>query len=121
MPNKIILDFNGTTVEAELNDSDTSREFYDALPLRISVGTSGVDYCGQMSLSLSYDDAQVGRGWRNGDVNYNPRGGWFAVFFAGEEESQAYDDQLNMGRLADGAVETLASVSDVSAVEIRKA
>ena len=67
------------------------------------------------------DDAQVGRGWRNGDVNYNPRGGWFAVFFAGEEESQAYDDQLNMGRLADGAVETLASVSDVSVVEIRKA
>lgn len=32
MPNKITLDFNGTTVEAELNDSDTSREFYDAPP-----------------------------------------------------------------------------------------
>ena len=109
MPNKIILDFDGATVKAELNDSETSKEFYEALPLCISVGTSGMDYCGQMPIALAFDESEVGRGWKNGDVNYNPHGGWFAVFFGGEDVSEAYDDQLNMGRLADGAVEILVS------------
>lgn len=120
MPNKITLDFDGTIVEAELNDSETSKEFYDALPLRISVGTSGMDYCGQMPVTLAYDESLVGRGWKNGDVNYNPHGGWFAVFYGGEDVSETYDDQLNMGKLADGAIETLASLGGVSAVEIRR-
>ena len=40
-------------------------------------------------------------GWTNGDVNYNPRGGWFAVLHSGEEESGIYDDQVVMGRIAD--------------------
>ena len=74
-----------------------------------------------MEQSFPYDAAQVGYGWSNGDINYNPGGGWFAVFFDGEDTSGSYGDQLNMGRLDDGAIETLRGLKGSYDITIRKA
>lgn len=60
---------------------------------------TGIDFCGQMPFELPYEPAQVKHGWKNGNINYNPGGGWFAVLFDNEENFQRYGDQVNMGRV----------------------
>lgn len=118
---RIEIDFDGTTVAGTLNDTDTAKSFFGALPLSIHVGTSGMDFCGQMGRSFPYDPEQVGFGWSNGDINYNPEGGWFAVFFDGEDVSGSYDDQLNIGKLDDGAIDILRGLKGSYDITIRKA
>lgn len=98
---RIIMRFGETAVHAVLNDTETARAFADRLPVRVRVSGTGIDFCGQMPFSLPYEDAQVKHGWTNGDVNYNPGGGWFAVLFDDEENSRRYGDQVNMGRVTD--------------------
>ena len=94
----IILNFGGTQVLATLNDSETARAFYEALPLKVRVSnSSGLDYCGVMPIELPWEDGQVHHGWKNGAVNYNPHGGWLAILFGGEEVSAGYGDQVDMG------------------------
>lgn len=75
------------------------RAFAVKLPCRIHVSGTGIDFCGQMPFELPYEPAQVKHGWKNGNINYNPGGGWFAVLFDNEENSQRYGDQVNMGRV----------------------
>ena len=100
MAGKIRLKFGGTDVLAELNDTETARAFSSLLPVTIHVSGTGVDFCGRMPFSLPYEQGQVHSGWTNGDVNYNPGGGWLAVLYDGEEGSERYGDQVVMGRIA---------------------
>ena len=97
----INLIFGDTTVKVELNDTDTAQAFYEKLPLTIPVSGTGLDFCGRIPVKLPYEQSQVHNGWTNGDVNYNPQGGWFAVLHSGEAESGIYDDQVVMGRIAE--------------------
>jgi hypothetical protein len=100
MPDKIVLRFGDTDVPAQLNDTETARAFSRHLPVRVHVSGTGVDFCGRMPFSLPYEQGQVHSGWTNGDVNYNPGGGWLAVLYDGEEGSARYGDQVVMGRIA---------------------
>lgn len=100
MAGKIRLTFGDTKVLAELNDTETAQTFSSRLPLTVQVSGTGVDFCGRMPFSLPYEQGQVHRGWTNGDVNYNPGGGWLAVLYDGEEGSMRYGDQVVMGRIA---------------------
>lgn len=95
----INMRFGEAVVPAQLNDSATAKAFADKLPATITVSGTGIDFCGHMPFSLPYEQSQVGRGWKNGDVNYNPGGGWFAVLFDDEENSERYGDQVNIGRV----------------------
>lgn len=99
MATKIKMRFGETTVQAELNDTETARAFAHRLPTTINVSGTGIDFCGRMPFDLPYEESQVGRGWSNGDVNYNPGGGWFALLFDDEENSKRYGDQVNMGHV----------------------
>ena len=49
------------------------------------------------------------RGWTDGDLNYNPSGGWLAIFFDDERNSMRYGDQLTIGRV-DGPLEVLRAL-----------
>lgn len=76
----------GTTViRATLNDSETAKRLIARLPLKISMVRSSVDYCGTIA-SLQYANADLHRGWKNGDVVYIPNGNWFSIFFGGEND-----------------------------------
>ena len=110
MTTKICMRFGETTVQAELNDTDTARAFASKLPATIRVSGTGIDFCGRMPFGLPYEKSQVGRGWTNGDVNYNPGGGWFALLFDDEENSSRYGDQVNMGRVV-GSLDMLHELS----------
>ena len=110
MATKINLRFGKTTIPAELNDTNTALAFAQKLPTTIRVSGTGIDFCGRMPFGLPYEESQVGCGWTNGDVNYNPGGGWFALLFDDEENSKRYGDQVNMGRVT-GGLEVLHELS----------
>ena len=99
MPTPITLTFGETTVHAVLNDTETAQAFAAKLPVTVYVSGTGIDFCGQMPFSLPYEDTQVHHGWTNGDLNYNPGGGWLALLYGGEEDSMRYGDQVIMGRV----------------------
>ncbi len=101
MPRTILMRFGDTTIIGELNDTETAKAFAECLPLTIAVNGTGIDFCGRMPRSFPYEPSQVHNGWHNGDINYNPKGGWFAILFDDEEHSQRYDDQVVMGRVTD--------------------
>lgn len=106
MGQKILMHFGDVVIPGVLNDGETAQAFAKHLPAHIHVSGTGIDFCGQMPFSLPYDEAEVHNGWTNGDINYNPHGGWFAVLFDDEEKSQRYDDQLIMGRV-EGSLDVL--------------
>lgn len=110
MERAIVLDFGDVRLKGTLNDTETARAFASALPVTIVVSSSGMDFCGKIGLSLPYEESQVGYGWRDGDINYSPHGGWFALFYGGQDQSESYGDQVNMGRLDDDAVRVLAQL-----------
>lgn len=95
----INMRFGDIAIPVELNDSATAKAFATKLPVTILVNGTGIDFCGRMPFRLPYEQSQVRHGWTNGDVNYNPEGGWFAVLFDGEESSDQYGDQVNIGRV----------------------
>ena len=99
MATKINLRFGETSIPVELNDTETALAFAQELPATIHVNGTGIDFCGRMPFELPYEESQVGHGWVNGDVNYNPGGGWFALLFDDEENSKRYGDQVNIGRV----------------------
>lgn len=94
---KITLQFGSTTIPATLNNTETARAFAAKLPVSIRVNGTGIDFCGKMPFALPYDQGQVHNGWENGDIDYNPGGGWFALLHGGEEDSAVYGDQVTMG------------------------
>lgn len=96
---RIRMTFGDTIVHVQTNDTQTAQAFVGKLPCTIGVSGTGLDFCGRMPFSLPYDQSQVHHGWTNGNVNYNPGGGWFAVLFSGEEQSGRYGDQVIMGRV----------------------
>lgn len=110
MLTKVNMRFGKVSIPAELNDTETARAFASKLPTTIRVNGTGIDFCGRMPFDLPYEEEQVGRGWTNGDVNYNPGGGWFALLFDDEENSARYGDQVNMGRVT-GPLDVLHKLS----------
>jgi len=110
MGQRIIMHFGNTDVYGELNDTETAKAFAEHLPTTVHVNGTGIDFCGQMPFELPYDEEQVHHGWTNGDINYNPGGGWFAVLFDDEKNSMRYGDQVIMGRV-DGSLEVLHRLS----------
>lgn len=94
----IILHIEGRKILAVLNDTVAARDFATRLPFRTSGFDSGVDYCCVAEEGKS-DPKERQAGWKNGDINL--AGGWFALLYGGEEESQSYKDLMIIGRLKD--------------------
>ena len=100
MVRAIAMHFGDVNVSARLNDTAAARAFVALLPVTVRMSASAVGICGAAPFRLPADPASVHRGWVNGDINYNPGGGWLAVFFDDEENSLRYGDQLTIGRIA---------------------
>jgi hypothetical protein len=105
------MTFGSEAVYASLNDTETARAFAARLPQTIAVSGTGVDFCGPMPFDLPFEGAQVHRGWTNGDVNYNPQGGWFAILHGGQGDSARYGDQVVMGRIEGEDLRRVQSLS----------
>ena len=101
----IVMHFGDVAITAQLNDTAAAQELFARLPVAIRMSASAVGVCGAAPFELPVDSAGIHRGWTNGDINYNPGGGWLAVFFDDEENSPRYGDQFTIGRVEDGIEE----------------
>lgn len=99
MGQAIVMHFGDKAVAAQLNDTATACALAALLPVTVRMSASAVGICGAAPFGLPADPASIHRGWVNGDVNYNPGGGWLAIFFDDEENSRRYGDQLTIGRV----------------------
>ncbi len=106
MAQRIRLQFDEIAVICRLNETETARAFARLLPQTIAMSGTGIDLCGPMPAELPYDSVLVHHGWKDGDVNYNPEGGWLALFFDDEENSLRFGDQLTIGHI-EGSLDVL--------------
>lgn len=109
MGRRIAVRLGDVTVRATLNETPAARALAERLPLTLRMCASTVGCCGALPFSLPADPALVHRGWTDGDLNYNPSGGWLAIFFDDERSSMRYGDQLTIGRI-DGPLEVLRAL-----------
>lgn len=109
MGRRIAVRLGDVTVRATLNETPAARALAERLPLTLRMCASTVGCCGALPFSLPADPALVHRGWTDGDLNYNPSGGWLAIFFDDERNSMRYGDQLTIGRV-DGPLEVLRAL-----------
>ena len=109
MGRRIAVRLGEVTVRATLNETPAARALAERLPLTLRMCASTVGCCGALPFSLPTDPALVHRGWTDGDLNYNPSGGWLAIFFDDERNSMRYGDQLTIGRV-DGPLEVLRAL-----------
>ena len=109
MGRQIAVRLGDVTVRATLNETPAARALAERLPLVLRMCASTVGCCGALPFSLPADPALVHRGWTDGDLNYNPSGGWLAIFFDDERNSMRYGDQLTIGRV-DGPLEVLRAL-----------
>lgn len=109
MGRRIVVRLGDVTVRATLNDTPAARALTERLPLTLRMCASTVGCCGALPFSLPADPALVHRGWTDGDLNYNPAGGWLAIFFDDERNSMRYGDQLTIGRV-EGSLEPLRAL-----------
>lgn len=110
MGKHITVQLGEVKLPAVLNDTETARAFAACLPLTLRMSISTVGCCGSLPFSLPHDPARIHRGWVDGDINYNPSGGWLAIFFDDEQNSRRYGDQLTIGCI-EGSLEPLHALT----------
>jgi hypothetical protein len=85
-----------TVIRAVLNDTVAARDLSKRLPCTFCGNDSGIDYCCTAPIGL-YDPLEVQTGWKNGDISLC--GGWFALLYGGEEQSDEYEDMMIIGHI----------------------
>lgn len=96
---RIKLDFNACSVTALLKDAASAAAFAELLPLSLTACCTGVALCAAMPRALPVDAGEMHRGWHDGDITYNPAGGWLSVLIGDEENSLRYGDQVTLGHI----------------------
>ena len=96
---KINMYFGNTLIPGTLNDSETAQAFIKTLPCSITLTNYGNDFCGVMDNPLPYNEKDVHYGWLNGDIDFATDGNWFTILFGGEESSDSYGCQDNIGKI----------------------
>ena len=86
------------TLYAHLNDTEAARDFEKRLPCTFSGSDSGIDYCCTAASGV-FDPAEMQTGWKNGDISLG--GGWFALLYGGQEQSNAYRNMMIIGHILD--------------------
>ena len=109
VPTPIKLIAGDVTLLTALNDTVAAQDFKKRLPLKLSGYRSPVDYCCTAARGL-YDPVETQSGWKNGDISL--AGGWLAIFFAGEEESENYRGLMVIAHLEDSQVAQIKELPD---------
>ena len=94
----ITLTAGDIVLEGYLNDSKAAGDLINQLPLNVTLNDSDNDFCGG-DLSLHYDDEDVQRGYKNGDLAFWTPANNFVIFVDDEENSANTGDLVNLGHI----------------------
>ena len=89
----------GTKVTLHFGNTSAAKALLSKLPLHVNVSRYEFDLCGTMHPALPYKEDEKLYGWLNGDINFVPDGNWFTILIGHEEESEAYGEQVNLGKV----------------------
>lgn len=98
-------------IPAILNDTVAAKDFESRLPFKVTGNDSGIDYCCVAKEGKS-NPAERQTGWKNGDINL--AGGWFALLYGGEEESESYTDMMIIGHIEKEHLATLKKLPNTA-------
>lgn len=123
MPVPIRIIAGDVEVEAELNDSNCSREIAEALPIEASASTWGEEI--YFSIDVDCPGENMQSSVELGDLGYWPPGSAFCMFFgmtpmSTAEEIRPASDVMVIGRMT-GDLEPLKSVKAGAPVRIERA
>ena len=79
MPKKIAILVENIKTEAELNDSETAKEIWEALPIESRVNTWGNEIYFSVPVKIGAEDAKAVV--TEGELGYWPPGTAFCIFF----------------------------------------
>ena len=121
---KIIIEVESISMEAELLDTPTARKIKDALPLEGSVNVWGDEIYFNIPLTLD-QEPDAGQDVEVGDLGYWPAGPAFCVFFGPTpvstgEQPRAYSPVNVFGRVL-GDPKQFKSVSNGAIIKITPA
>ena len=95
---KIVLDIDGNYLSAILYDNVAANDLLARLPLTLRLNRGGRDYCGDVN-ALKYEESQVQKGYRNGELAYWIPGQDFVIFMEKEETGASVDGVVVLGRM----------------------
>ena len=107
-----------TILRAMLNDTVAAKDFEKRLPLTVSGYDSGIDYCCMVASGL-FNPMETQAGWKNGDISLG--GGWFALLYSGEEQSEAYKNMMIIGHILDEDIELVKDMPERVNLTVSKA
>ncbi|MEV0089564.1 cyclophilin-like fold protein [Saccharopolyspora sp. NPDC050642] len=115
---RIQVTFDGTTLEAGLDDSRTARDFFAKLPLTLTLTDfHRTEKISVLPAELSTVDAPAGTGARAGDLAYYAPWGNLAVFY---RDSGYASGLVKLGHI-DSGIEAVAEQRDDFTVTIEAA
>ena len=86
MPKKVIIRVENIKADAELNDSKTAQEIWEALPIESNVNTWGDEIYFSIPVKMGAENAKAVVS--EGDLGYWPPGTAFCIFFGPTPVSQ---------------------------------
>ncbi len=113
---KVILSDGSTELHAILNETVSAREFAAHLPCRVKGDDSGTNYCFPFP-RVRFDPMELQSGWKNGDLCLCD--GWFAILYAGEEESSSDRNMMIIGHLEKESEEKVKDLPEKVVLTIR--
>lgn len=85
---KILIETEGITIKAILNDTIAAQDFMSRLHLTFEMSKSDVDFsCNYSAGNFTVDEMK--KGWKNGDIVWG--GGFLSIMYRGEKDSLGYN------------------------------
>jgi len=106
---KICITDGNILLYARLNGSVAAKDFAKRLPCSFSGADSGIDYCCPAANGI-YDPLETQIGWKNGDISLG--GGWFAILYGGEDQSEEYRDMMIIGHLEEESLNQIQNLPE---------
>ncbi len=113
----VTLTVDGIAIPATLNGTRTAQSFAENLPFSITLRRYESDYC-TPTRPLPVKESETQHGWANGDIGLF--GGWFTLLFAGEEHSRSTPGVMVIGRIGDGALETVRRLPETISLTVAR-
>lgn len=124
---KIKILFKNKEVQADLNDSETAKRIYDALPIEADANTWGEEIYFEIPVKISEETKYSRQNMKIGELAYWPQGNAFCIFFGKtpasiNSEPRAISNVNVIGMLANKAEAKLfKSVKGGDKIKIEKA
>ena len=122
---KIILGKN--EILAQLNDSETAKKIYDALPIVANANTWGEEIYFEIPVKMQEEQAYSRQNMKIGELAYWPQGNAFCIFFGrtpvsiNSEPRAISNVNVTGALLSKKDAETFKSVNDGDKIRVDKA